>query len=84
MPYGKIVDFNYDRGFGFISNDGGGRNQFVHISQCPGKVAPAVGEPFAYAIEVDHISGREKAVDLEPLGAAREECDRVFGRTDGD
>lgn len=32
MPVGTVKFFNYDRGYGFIGNDAGGPDAFVHVT----------------------------------------------------
>ena len=32
MPTGKLKMYNADRGFGFITEDSGGPDMFVHVS----------------------------------------------------
>jgi cold shock CspA family protein len=80
MPYGKIMRWNDDRGYGFISNDQEphAKWRFVHISELPDRVAPYEGDAFEYGIAMGR-DGRENAVDLVPMTPAHEEADRVFG-----
>ena len=39
MPTGTVKFFNYDRGYGFITNDAGGPDAFVHVTR--GRAPPA-------------------------------------------
>jgi cold shock CspA family protein len=81
MPYGRIIKWFDDRGFGFIGDDQQpkSRGYFVHISAIGH--APNIGDAFEYDI-APALDGRERAANARPLSPAREECDRVFGDDD--
>ena len=81
MPIGTIQRWIHDRGYGFISDDQqpSKRWSFVHISALPGAAAPNEGDAFSYELAAGR-DGRQTAVNIMPLTAAREDADRVFGR----
>lgn len=81
MPYGRIMKWFDDRGFGFIGDDQQpkSRGYFLHISAIGH--APNIGDAFEYDI-APALDGRERAANARPLSPAREECDRVFGDDD--
>ncbi len=83
MPIGRIMRWDESRGFGFLSDDKqpGRKWAFAHISTIPGNLAPEIGDAFSYDLQPGR-DGRERAVDLVPMTAAREEADRIFGRDD--
>ena len=81
MLRGKVVEWNDERGFGFILPDDGGRKVFFHISNFPKRHGrPNVGqECFLETLQSDR---GEKAVDLVVVGATTAAPRRVVVRAD--
>jgi len=70
MNYGTVKWFNADKGFGFISNDEGGDDVFVHFSaiMTDGFKTLEEGQKVSYDIEPDpKNSSKSRAVDVRPL-----------------
>ena len=66
MPVGTVKFFNYDKGYGFISNDDGGADAFVHISAVESAGLPGLNkdERVSYELETDS-RGKTSAVNLK-------------------
>lgn len=66
MTVGTVKFFNYDRGYGFISNEAGGRDAFVHISAVEAAGLPGLNKDqrVSYEIETDR-AGKASAVNLK-------------------
>ena len=89
MATGTVKFFNGQRGFGFISQDGGGPDVFVHISavERAGMRGLAEGQKLTFDIEADRKTGKsawnfatEGRVDSSPVVAGK----YVYvGSTDG-
>ena len=70
MYQGTVKWFNADKGFGFISNDEGGDDVFVHFSsiQTDGFKTLEDGQKVSYDIEPDpKNSSKSRAVNVQPL-----------------
>lgn len=67
--HGELIEWNDERGFGFIHPDGGGPRLFVHISQI-GRIAtrPQLGDSVSYAIGRGRDGG-PAAVNVAIAGA---------------
>lgn len=67
MPVGTVKFFNTDKGYGFISPDGGGADSFVHISavQNAGMQSLEKDQRVSYDVEVGR-NGKASAVNLQP------------------
>ncbi|CAN7718960.1 CspA family cold shock protein [Rhizobium tibeticum] len=67
MPTGTVKFFNADKGFGFISPDGGGNDVFVHISalQASGIQSLRDGQKVSFDTEPDNRGKGPKAVNIE-------------------
>jgi CspA family cold shock protein len=65
MPTGKVKFFNTDRGYGFIANDSGGPDAFVHISavEQAGLGTLREGQQVGYELETGR-NGKTSAVNL--------------------
>lgn len=66
MPVGTVKFFNGDKGYGFISPEGGGSDAFVHISAVH-KAGMTTLEPdqrLSFEVETDQ-RGKTSAVDLQ-------------------
>jgi cold shock protein len=68
MAIGTVKFFNNDRGYGFITNDEGGKDAFVHISavQNSGMGSLREGQKLSYELQ----SGRDGKVSAVNLADA--------------
>jgi len=67
---GRIHDWNDDKGFGFVTPNGGGDRAFVHIKAFSGRARrPANGDIVTYATTRD-AKGRLQAADIRFANAA--------------
>jgi len=68
MPIGKVKFFNIDKGYGFISPEGGGSDSFVHISavERAGMSTLQADQRVSYDIESDQ-RGKSSAVNLQAV-----------------
>jgi CspA family cold shock protein len=66
MPIGKVKFFNIDKGYGFISPEGGGSDSFVHISavERAGMTTLQPDQRVSYDVENDQ-RGKASAVNLQ-------------------
>ena len=64
---GTVKFFNMDKGFGFITPDGGGKDVFVHISavQASGMTSLAENQKVSFETEEDLRGKGPKAVNLQ-------------------
>ncbi len=70
MKNGTIKWFNAEKGYGFISDDEGGEDVFVHFSaiQTEGFKTLAEGQRVSYETEPDpRNSSKTRAVNVTPL-----------------
>lgn len=67
---GTVKFFNQERGFGFITPDGGGDDVFVHISSVERSGLPGVedGMKLVFDLAADNRGKGPKAVNLKPFG----------------
>ena len=65
MAIGTVKFFNLDRGYGFITNDAGGKDAFVHISavERSGMTSLREGQRLSYELERGR-EGKTSAVNL--------------------
>lgn len=63
--------FNFEKGFGFIESEEGGRDVFVHISALPPGVTLAAGQRVTFEIGTDRKSGRDRAENVKLGGNDR-------------
>lgn len=76
MPTGTVKFFNENKGYGFISPDGGGQDAFVHITavERAGMRTLRENQRVSYDLEQDQ-RGKTKAANLKSVeeGGASEE-----------
>jgi CspA family cold shock protein len=67
MAQGTVKFFNGQKGFGFIVQDGGGPDVFVHISavERAGMAGLAEGQKLSFDIEADRRTGKSAATNLQ-------------------
>jgi len=66
MPTGTVKFFNTDRGYGFITNEAGGNDAFVHISavEAAGMNTLDKDQRLSYELE-NGKGGKTSAVNLQ-------------------
>jgi CspA family cold shock protein len=66
MPIGTVKFFDNNKGYGFITNDAGGNDAFVHISavQAAGMSSLDKEQRLSYELENDR-RGKSSAVNLQ-------------------
>lgn len=66
MNKGTVKWFNTEKGFGFIKNDNGGDDIFVHFSAITGNGYKSLeeGQSVSFDVETDSRSGKTKAVNV--------------------
>jgi cold shock protein len=69
MAQGTVKFFNAQKGFGFIVQDGGGPDVFVHISavERAGMSNLNEGQKLTFDIEPDRRSGKSAATNLQSV-----------------
>jgi len=67
MATGTVKFFNSTKGFGFIEQDGGGADVFVHISavERSGMSTLAEGQKVSFEAVVDRRNGKTAAENLQ-------------------
>ncbi len=69
MQYGTVKWFNADKGFGFIANDNGGEDVFVHFSaiESTGYKSLNEGQKVTFDVETDpKNSSKLRASNVRP------------------
>lgn len=66
MPVGTVKFFNIDKGYGFISNEDGSGDSFVHITavERSGMATLNKDQRLSYELETDR-RGKQSAVNLQ-------------------
>ena len=69
MKKGTVNWFNAEKGYGFLSNDEGGEDVFVHFSaiQTDGYRTLEEGQKVEFEEEMDERKGKLRAVNVKPL-----------------
>lgn len=70
MELGTVLNFNTERGFGFVRRDHGGENVFLHIHALPPGVVPTVGD--RVRMEVAVLERGLRATAAEMVGVVSE------------
>ena len=67
MATGTVKFFNSQKGFGFIQQEGGGPDVFVHVSavERAGMRGLVEGQKISFDIEADKRSGKSSAANLQ-------------------
>ena len=64
MSNGKIKWFNPTKGYGFIENDAGGKDVFLHVSALEQAGIDTLEEGEAVSFEIGDNRGRENAINI--------------------
>lgn len=69
MNKGTVKFFNSEKGFGFISNESGGDDVFVHISNIisPENQSLAEGQKVSFDTERDQRNGKIRATNVSVI-----------------
>lgn len=69
---GKLVRWLDDKGYGFISQDNGEQDLFIHISALKGMSRkPVIGDVIHYQVGFDKKSGKTRAINAKIEGAGQ-------------
>ena len=67
MSNGKIKWFNPTKGYGFIENDAGGKDVFLHVSALEQAGIDTLEEGEAVSFEIGENRGRENAIKITKI-----------------
>ena len=67
MTTGKIKWFNPAKGYGFIENDIGGKDVFLHASALEKAGIETLQEGQAISFEIGENKGRENAINIKTV-----------------
>ena len=67
MSNGKIKWFNPTKGYGFIENDAGGNDIFLHVSALEQAGIDTLEEGQAVSFEIGDNRGRENAINITKI-----------------
>ena len=67
MPNGKIKWFNSNKGYGFIENDAGGKDIFLHVSALEQAGIDTLEEGQAVSFEIGENRGKEHAINIAKI-----------------
>ena len=67
MPTGKIKWFNPNKGYGFIENDAGGKDVFLHISALEEAGIDTLQEGEAISFEIGENRRKENATNIKKV-----------------
>ena len=67
MSNGKIKWFNPTKGYGFIENDAGGKDIFLHVSALEQSGIDTLEEGEAVSFEIGDNRGRENAINVTKI-----------------
>ena len=67
MTTGKIKWFNPTKGYGFIENDTGGKDVFLHVSALEKAGIETLQEGQAVSFEIGENKGKENAINIKTV-----------------
>ena len=67
MSNGKIKWFNPTKGYGFIENDAGGKDIFLHVSALEQSGIDTLEEGEAVSFEIGEDRGKENAINITKI-----------------
>ena len=67
MSKGKIKWFNPTKGYGFIENDTGGKDVFLHASALEEAGIETLQEGQAVSFEIGENKGKENAINIKTV-----------------
>ena len=67
MSNGKIKWFNPTKGYGFIENDTGGKDIFLHVSALEQAGIDTLEEGESVSFEIGDNRGRENAINITKI-----------------
>ena len=67
MSNGKIKWFNPTKGYGFIENDAGGKDVFLHVSALEQAGIDTLEEGQSVSFEIGENRGKENAINITKI-----------------
>ena len=67
MSNGKIKWFNPTKGYGFIENEAGGKDVFLHVSALEQAGIDILEEGQAVSFEIGENRGKENAINIKKV-----------------
>ena len=67
MSNGKIKWFNPTKGYGFIENDAGGKDVFLHVSALEQAGITTLQEGEAVSFEIGENKGKSTAINIKKI-----------------